>query len=185
MKRYLLLLGICFVMFLLPGLTASAASGRHERHLRQRIELRQRRRGQHLSDYAPALPTPRPPSASMASTRCWPCSIRNTGKGLCNDDDSQRRRTMPPTCRRPVTSRHPASARRSISARTAATSLANVSLVVGGYGNQSGEFLLILEGMGVTSGDGAGDPFSVNLTPGMVDSGVPLTSTCWRATQPA
>ena len=47
--------------------------------------------------------------------------------------------------------------------------------MVGGYGNQSGEFLLILEGMASTPADGAGDAFSVNLTPGMVASGVPLT----------
>lgn len=52
----------------------------------------------------------------------------------------------------------------------------DVSLVVGGFGNQTGEFVLILEGMAVTSGDGAGDIFTVYLTPGMVASGVPLTT---------
>ncbi|PJF26350.1 MAG: hypothetical protein CUN53_08160, partial [Phototrophicales bacterium] len=51
----------------------------------------------------------------------------------------------------------------------------DISLVVGGFGNQTGEFLLILEEMAVTRADGAGDPFAVNITPGMVASGVPLT----------
>jgi len=51
----------------------------------------------------------------------------------------------------------------------------DISLVVGGFGNQTGEFVLILEGMAVTGADGAGDPFSINLTPGMVASGVPLS----------
>ncbi|MBL8156656.1 MAG: ABC transporter permease, partial [Anaerolineae bacterium] len=35
--------------------------------------------------------------------------------------------------------------------------------------------VLILEGMAVTQYDGAGDPFSVILTPGMVGFGTPLT----------
>ncbi len=51
----------------------------------------------------------------------------------------------------------------------------DISLVVGGYDNETGEFVLVLEGMGVTPADGAGDPFSVYLTPGMVASQVPLT----------
>jgi len=50
-----------------------------------------------------------------------------------------------------------------------------VSLVVGGLGNQSGEFVLILEGMAVTDSDGTGDFFEVNVTPGMVASGVRLS----------
>src|SRR5690606_6154001 len=52
---------------------------------------------------------------------------------------------------------------------------ADVSLVVGGYGSSTGEFLLILEGMGITSADNAGDPFSIQVTPGMIASGVPVT----------
>jgi hypothetical protein len=53
--------------------------------------------------------------------------------------------------------------------------MADVSLVVGSVGNTSGQFVLLLEGMAATSADGAGDPFSVRLTPGMVASGIPLT----------
>jgi hypothetical protein len=51
----------------------------------------------------------------------------------------------------------------------------DISLVVGGLGNQGGEFILILEGMAVTGEDNGGDPFIVRLTEDMVDSDVPLT----------
>ncbi len=98
----------------------------------------------------------------------------NTGNGLCNDDTSSAVRY---SANLPTTGGVPAS---NLSAQvtfsqTSGSAFADVSLVVGGYGNTSGEFLLILEGMGVTSADGAGDAFSVNLTPGMVASGVPLS----------
>lgn len=98
----------------------------------------------------------------------------NTGNGLCSDDASGARRYA---ANLPTTGQVPASnlsAQVSFSQNSNST-FADVSLVVGGYGNQTGEFILILEGMAVTSGDGAGDVFSVNLTPGMVESGVPLT----------
>jgi hypothetical protein len=52
---------------------------------------------------------------------------------------------------------------------------ADVSLVVGGYESQPGEFLLILEGMAVTAADNAGDPFSVHISDQMVASEVPVT----------
>lgn len=58
-------------------------------------------------------------------------------------------------------------------------SFADVSVIIGGYGNTSGEFLLILEGMSVTSADGsgasAGDPITVYMTPNVTASGVPVT----------
>ncbi len=58
-------------------------------------------------------------------------------------------------------------------------SFADVSLIAGGYGNTSGEFLLILEGMSVTSADGsgpsAGDPVTVYMSPNVTASGVPVT----------
>jgi hypothetical protein len=54
-----------------------------------------------------------------------------------------------------------------------------ISLVVGSADGSSGEFVLVLEGMAVTSndgkGEGAGDPYSVQLNQAMVDSGVPLS----------
>lgn len=98
----------------------------------------------------------------------------NTGEGLCSDDDSGAQRYSADL---PTSGRVPAS---NLSAQVtfnqnSNSAFADVSLVVGGYGNQTGEFLLILEGMAVTDEDGAGDVFSVNLTPGMVESGVPLS----------
>jgi hypothetical protein len=58
--------------------------------------------------------------------------------------------------------------------------LGNVSFIVGSVGSTAGEFLLVIEGLAVTTGDGsgegAGDPFIVNVTPNMVASGVPYTA---------
>ncbi len=54
-----------------------------------------------------------------------------------------------------------------------------ISLVVGSADGSRGEFVLVLEGMAVTtndgSGEGAGDPYAVHLTQSMVTSGVPLS----------
>jgi hypothetical protein len=58
--------------------------------------------------------------------------------------------------------------------QSSAAAFADVSLVVGGLGNTSGEFLLFVEGMGVTAEDNAGDPFSIRLTPGVVAAGEPI-----------
>lgn len=56
--------------------------------------------------------------------------------------------------------------------------LADISLIVGGFANTDGEFILILEGMAVTSADGSGpqsgDPISVHVTPNVTASGVPI-----------
>src|SRR5690606_4479664 len=58
--------------------------------------------------------------------------------------------------------------------------MGNVSFVVGSTGSTAGEFVLLIEGLAVTTGDGsgegAGDPFLVNVTPNMVASGVPYTA---------
>lgn len=51
--------------------------------------------------------------------------------------------------------------------------LADVSLVVGGFDNAAGEFVLLLEGMAATPDDVVGDPFVVRVTPGMTS--IPLT----------
>lgn len=99
----------------------------------------------------------------------------NTGNGLCNDDDanaSDYSAYLPSTGRVRGSER---SAQVNFD-QTSSSTFADVSLVVGGYGNSTGEFLLFLEGMAVTANDGAGDAFSVNITPGMVRSGVPLTT---------
>lgn len=53
--------------------------------------------------------------------------------------------------------------------------LADMSIVVGGADNSTGEFILLLEGMAVTNADGFGDPFRVFIYPGMVGYGTPLS----------
>lgn len=99
--------------------------------------------------------------------------LDETGQGLCNDDHAN---AAAYTANLPTTGQVPSSGLSSqVSFNQTRSGMADVSLVVGGFGNTSGEFLLILEGMGVTAADGAGDPFAVRLTPGMVASGVPLT----------
>jgi hypothetical protein len=97
-----------------------------------------------------------------------------SGNGLCNDDNADAasyEADLPTTGFITATS---TSALENFTPR-GNNGFEDISLVVGGYGDQAGEFLLIIEGMGVTSSDGAGDPFSVYLTPGMVASGYPLT----------
>ena len=100
--------------------------------------------------------------------------LDETGQGLCNDDHAN---AATYTANLPTTGQVPSSGLSSqVSFNQTRSGMADVSLVVGGFGNTSGEFLLILEGMGVTPDiDGAGDPFSVRLTPDMVASGVPLS----------
>ena len=53
--------------------------------------------------------------------------------------------------------------------------LANVSIVVGGFEGQPGEFVLLLEGMAVTDFDGEGDPFGVRVMPNMVNADTDLS----------
>lgn len=60
-------------------------------------------------------------------------------------------------------------------AQRGGSSLEDVRLLVGGLNNQGGEFVLLVEGLAATAADGAGDPVSVRITPGLVGSGVPLT----------
>ena len=100
--------------------------------------------------------------------------LSSSGNGLCSDDESSARRYSADLPTTGLVSASNLSAQVTFD-QNSASAFDDVSLVVGGFGNTSGEFILILEGMGVTAADGAGDPFSVRLTPGMVASGVPLT----------
>ncbi|MBZ0293949.1 MAG: hypothetical protein K8L99_15395 [Anaerolineae bacterium] len=96
------------------------------------------------------------------------------GQGLCADNTSD---AGSYTVNLPTTGVVPssrASAQINFS-QTSGSNLADVSLVVGSVGNTSGEFVLLLEGMAATTADGSGDPFSVQLTPEMANSGVPVT----------
>jgi hypothetical protein len=62
-------------------------------------------------------------------------------------------------------------------ANTSDEDFADISLVVGGFGNLGGEFFLILEGMYIDPEfDGIGDPFSVYISNEMIASEVALTA---------
>jgi len=54
--------------------------------------------------------------------------------------------------------------------------MADIRLVVGGFGNTAGEFVLILEGMAVTEADGIGDIFTVLINDPMIASEVNVTA---------
>lgn len=101
--------------------------------------------------------------------------LDSAGRGLCNDDNAQASRYTfnLPTTSGSITSNRSAQVQ---FAQTSGRDFADISLVVGGYGDATGEFVLILEGMGVTAADGAGDPFAVQINPLMINSGVPLTT---------
>lgn len=101
--------------------------------------------------------------------------LQPDGTGLCNDDDSVAARY---NASLPSTGVVPAS---NLSSQVRfnhndRSGFKDISLVVGGFGNTSGEFILILEGMAITASDVVGDPFSVMITPGMIASGVPVTT---------
>ncbi|MCK6580011.1 MAG: hypothetical protein L6Q98_18115 [Anaerolineae bacterium] len=53
-------------------------------------------------------------------------------------------------------------------------SMENTSIVVGGYGDSEGQFILLIEGMAATAEDNAGDPFAIRITPAMLESNVPI-----------
>lgn len=52
---------------------------------------------------------------------------------------------------------------------------ADMSVVVGGYGDSGGDFALIIEGLQLTPEDRGADLIAFNLTQGTVESGTPLT----------
>jgi hypothetical protein len=100
------------------------------------------------------------------------------GNGLCTDDDadaSYYNADLPTTG---FVSSSSLSSQINFSPDT--YGLSDISLVVGDYAGDSGEFVLVLEGMAVTpedgSGYGAGDPYYVRVTQNMLNSGVPITA---------
>ncbi len=52
---------------------------------------------------------------------------------------------------------------------------ADISIVTGSPNGDAGDFILIVEGLAVTTNDGAGDPYIVQLTPNMTTAAVPMT----------
>ena len=99
--------------------------------------------------------------------------LDESGNGLCTDDSTEASNYVAqlPSSGRTV----PSGLSSQVQFSQNLGRMADVSLVVGGFGNTDGEFILILEGMAATSADGSGDPFSVRLTPGLVNSGLPLS----------
>lgn len=53
---------------------------------------------------------------------------------------------------------------------------ADMQIIVGGYGGAGGEFLMFIEGMGVTQADNLGDPFSILMNRSLIASDVPVTA---------
>jgi hypothetical protein len=101
--------------------------------------------------------------------------LGESGSGLCADDDVN---AASYSALLPTTGQvQPSTVNSQVPfANTSNSTFADISLVVGGFNDQPGEFLLVLEGMTFSSADGAGDPFSVEITDGMVGSGVDVTA---------
>jgi hypothetical protein len=100
------------------------------------------------------------------------------GRTLCSDDDSDGAAYI---ANLPTTGPIGPSNRTAHKPFTySGSALGNVSFIVGSFNSTAGEFVLIIEGLAVTSsdgrGDGAGDPFYVNVTPNVIASGVPITA---------
>jgi hypothetical protein len=97
--------------------------------------------------------------------------LNTAGRGLCSDDDAyaaQYSAFLPDGAEAPASN----SSAQVYFANNSSRAFETVSLVVGGLNNAKGEFVLILEGMALTTADGSGDPISIAITPGMIASGV-------------
>lgn len=97
--------------------------------------------------------------------------LGEAGDGLCSDDNRNARRYEADL---PTTGYVPASNLSSqvIFNHSDSSGFQDINLVIGGLNGQVGEFLLILEGMGITAADNLGDPFVVTLTQSMISYGV-------------
>lgn len=96
--------------------------------------------------------------------------LNTAGRGLCSDDDQYAAQYSAslPDAEAPANG----SSAQVFFSNNSSNAFQTLSLVVGGLNNAKGEFVLILEGMALTTADGEGDPFSVAITPGMIASGV-------------
>ena len=96
----------------------------------------------------------------------------NTSDGLCNDDETNAAKFQ---MNLPSTGNVGAS---NTSAQLvfnhSNANMTDISLIVGSFDGSPGEFVLVLEGMAVTAQDGAGDPFTLNVTSSMANSSTPL-----------
>lgn len=100
--------------------------------------------------------------------------LDESGNGLCSDDNVDASRYAVDL---PTTGAVSGAANSSqVTFSPPGDSLQDITLVVGGFGGASGEFVLVIEGMSVSEADGYGDPFQVSLTPQLLNSGIPLTT---------
>ncbi|RMG76524.1 MAG: hypothetical protein D6711_03725 [Chloroflexi bacterium] len=101
--------------------------------------------------------------------------VDENGQGLCSDDTTEAARFSVnlPTTGRVTPSLRTAQIEFS---NNSGMDFADITLVVGSVGNQPGEFVLVLDGMALTVDDNAGDPFTVQITPDMIASGIPVTT---------
>lgn len=99
----------------------------------------------------------------------------NYSDALCNDDDSD---AADYSADLPTTGQVSSSGSNSqvIFNLNSSEAFENVSIIVGGYDNSSGEFLIVIEGMYAGESDGLGDPFSLPLSPALYESGVTPTA---------
>lgn len=98
-----------------------------------------------------------------------------TGRGLCEDDT---REAMTYSAALPTSGfvEESSTSSQIYFSNNGGEPFADIDIVVGGFGNQSGEFILIFEGMVLSQADGYGDSFSVQVTPGMIASDTPLSA---------
>lgn len=91
------------------------------------------------------------------------------GTFLCNDDDAEAANY---SANLPTASASAARTSSQIRYNVTGNSFANIKLWAGGFNGAGGEFIMIVEGMLATSADGAGDPFSMYISPAMIMSDV-------------
>lgn len=95
------------------------------------------------------------------------------GSALCNDDD---RTAAAYSANLPTGQAGGSSTSSQIVFNNLAQPFADISIITGGYNGQGGEFFLIIEGMTSSSADGAGDPFSLYVSPALLESGITPTA---------
>ncbi len=93
-----------------------------------------------------------------------------TGSNLCNDDDGNAASYAADLPTTGVVA--PSGLNAQMEFSNTGSDFLDVVLLVGGLNGTGGEFILLFEGMQVTTNDGEGDPFAINFSPNLVNSGV-------------
>lgn len=104
--------------------------------------------------------------------------VDDNGDGICNDNnaDAENYAVYLPTTGEVGPSDNTAQIVFTNPATSSNPDFRNITFVVGGEGNQEGEFVLLLEGLTLSSADGYGDTLSAYLSPATASSGTPLTA---------